>query len=128
MASVSVRHRTSRGRPRTIGATSQSGGSHDVVCAVTESRGVSATVGICFVNLTTGKINAVLFLYNVAFRKALMMVIWTVFDKYSKANAACVRFVILSRIHARFRSCLCLVPTKCAYHLSIPKDRWIGFF
>jgi hypothetical protein len=46
-----VRPRTAR--PRT--AVSQIGGPQQIICAVTESRGVSATVGLCFVNLTTGK-------------------------------------------------------------------------
>ncbi|KAA8909324.1 muts domain V-domain-containing protein [Sphaerosporella brunnea] len=41
-------------RPRTA-ATSTIGGHQHITCAVTESRGVSATVGLCFVNLTTGE-------------------------------------------------------------------------
>ncbi|KAL7268484.1 MutS protein msh4 [Rhizina undulata] len=48
---TSIRPRT--GRPRT--ATSMIGGYQQIVCAVTESRGISATVGLCFVNLTTGE-------------------------------------------------------------------------
>ncbi|KAH8147392.1 uncharacterized protein LAJ45_08548 [Morchella importuna] len=49
---------TSTGRPRTgrpRTATSTVGGVQQIVCAVAESRGVSATVGLCFVNMTTGE-------------------------------------------------------------------------
>lgn len=48
-----TRPSTSVGRPRSA-ATSGAGASHHIVCSVTESRGVSATVGLCFVNLSTG--------------------------------------------------------------------------
>ncbi|KAF8543611.1 DNA mismatch repair protein Msh4 [Trichophaea hybrida] len=53
---TSTRPSTARprtGRPRT--AASTIGGHQQIICAVTESRGVSATVGLCFVNLTTGE-------------------------------------------------------------------------
>ncbi|KAF8468982.1 muts domain V-domain-containing protein [Kalaharituber pfeilii] len=43
----------SRQRPAT--ATSRVGGSQSIICALTESRGVSATVGLSFVNLCTGE-------------------------------------------------------------------------
>ncbi|KAG0643376.1 muts domain V-domain-containing protein [Tuber brumale] len=46
------RPRTSRPRTATCAA---GGGAQQVICAVTESRGVSATIGLCFVNTTTGE-------------------------------------------------------------------------
>ncbi|PUU80668.1 DNA mismatch repair protein MutS [Tuber borchii] len=46
------RPRTSRPRTATSAA---GGGAQQVVCAVTESRGVSAIIGLCFVNTTTGE-------------------------------------------------------------------------
>ncbi|RPA93986.1 hypothetical protein L873DRAFT_1837804 [Choiromyces venosus 120613-1] len=46
------RPRTSR--PRTATSTA-GGGVQQVVCAVTESRGVSVIIGLCFVNTTTGE-------------------------------------------------------------------------
>ncbi|CAZ85019.1 unnamed protein product [Tuber melanosporum] len=46
------RPRTSRPRTATSAA---GGGAQQVVCAVTESRGVSATIGLCFVNTATGE-------------------------------------------------------------------------
>jgi len=49
------RPRTSRPRTATSAA---GGGAQQVVCAVTESRGVSAIIGLCFVNTTTGELTA----------------------------------------------------------------------
>ncbi len=47
--------RTSHGRPKT--ATSTAGGSRDqqVICAISESRGISPIVGLAFVNFTTSE-------------------------------------------------------------------------
>ena len=36
-------------------AVSTIGGAQKVVCAITESRGISATVGLCFVDMSTGE-------------------------------------------------------------------------
>ncbi|RPA76245.1 hypothetical protein BJ508DRAFT_370727 [Ascobolus immersus RN42] len=49
-----TRPSTSTGRPRTA-ATSGAASVQHIICSVTESRGVSATVGLCFVNLSTGE-------------------------------------------------------------------------
>ncbi|KAI5795133.1 muts domain V-domain-containing protein [Geopyxis carbonaria] len=48
------RPNTSTTRPRTRGGRSTVGGHQEVICGLTESRGVSATVGLCFVDITTG--------------------------------------------------------------------------
>ena len=40
-----------RGRPRT--ATSTAGGDQQIICAISESRGISPVVGLAFVNLST---------------------------------------------------------------------------
>lgn len=46
--------RPSTARPRT-GASTIGLQSQELVCAVTESRGISPTVGLCFINLDTGE-------------------------------------------------------------------------
>ena len=43
---------TERSRPRTA-ATSTGYGDNEIICAITESRGISPTIGLSFVNLTT---------------------------------------------------------------------------
>lgn len=43
---------TGRSRPRT-GATSTGYSDNEIICAITESRGVSPAIGLSFVNLTT---------------------------------------------------------------------------
>jgi DNA mismatch repair protein MSH4 len=48
------RSQTGRSRPRTA-ATSTGYDENDIVCAVTESRGLSPTIGLSFVNLTTSE-------------------------------------------------------------------------
>ncbi|ETN38840.1 uncharacterized protein HMPREF1541_06880 [Cyphellophora europaea CBS 101466] len=48
------RPRTGRSRPRTA-ATSTGYGENDIVCAISESRGLSPTIGLSFVNLTTSE-------------------------------------------------------------------------
>ena len=50
---------TTRQRPAT--GASRIGGLQNFVCALTESRGVSATIGLCFVNFSTSKISQALF-------------------------------------------------------------------
>lgn len=45
---------TGKSRPRTA-ATSTGYGENQIICAVTESRGISPTVGLSFVNLTTSE-------------------------------------------------------------------------
>ena len=50
--------RTSNGRPRTrprTGASTLTGGGRDqqIICAISESRGISSTIGLAFVNLST---------------------------------------------------------------------------
>ena len=44
-------------RQRPTSRMSRIGGCQTIVCAMTESRGVSATIGLCFVNLSTGVIS-----------------------------------------------------------------------
>ena len=55
--SLSSTHRTSSGRPKTRPRTAAStlGGSAEqqIICAISESRGISPTVGLAFVNLST---------------------------------------------------------------------------
>ncbi len=45
---------TGRSRPRTA-ATSTGYGDNEIICAITESRGISPTVGLTFVNVTTAE-------------------------------------------------------------------------
>ena len=45
---------TSRSRPRTA-ATSTGYGENEITCAITESRGITPTIGLSFVNLTTSE-------------------------------------------------------------------------
>ena len=45
---------TGRSRPRTT-ATSTGYGDNEIICAITESRGISPTIGLSFVNLTTSE-------------------------------------------------------------------------
>ena len=47
--------RTSNNRPATTAATATSVASQDIICAISESRGVSSTVGLTFVNLSTAE-------------------------------------------------------------------------
>jgi len=51
-----------RQRPAT--GVSRIGGSQNITCALIESRGIAATIGLCFVNLSTGKGSQVLFQYT----------------------------------------------------------------
>jgi DNA mismatch repair protein MSH4 len=44
---------TSRRRPDTAASTIADSFNHEIICAVTESRGTSPTVGLAFVNITT---------------------------------------------------------------------------
>ena len=52
---ITGRTRTSTGRPKTRAKTSASTlyGDQQVICAITESRGISPTVGLAFVNIST---------------------------------------------------------------------------
>ena len=45
---------TGRSRPRTA-ATSTGYGDNEIICSITESRGISPTIGLSFVNLTTSE-------------------------------------------------------------------------
>lgn len=45
--------RTSTGRPRTGVSAQSRSEAHEVICAVSESRGISPTVGLAFLNLNT---------------------------------------------------------------------------
>jgi DNA mismatch repair protein MSH4 len=45
---------TGKSRPRTA-ATSTGYGENEIICAITESRGISPTIGLSFVNLTTSE-------------------------------------------------------------------------
>jgi DNA mismatch repair protein MSH4 len=47
-------HTTSRSRPRTV-ATSTGYVDNEIICAISESRGISPTVGLSFVNLSTSE-------------------------------------------------------------------------
>ena len=53
-ATTTSRPNTGRSRPRTA-ATSTGYGDDEIICAVTESRGLSPTIGLSFVNLTTSE-------------------------------------------------------------------------
>lgn len=53
-ATTNSRTQTGRSRPRTA-ATSTGYADNQIVCAVTESRGLSPTIGLSFVNLTTSE-------------------------------------------------------------------------
>lgn len=48
------RPQTSRSRPKTA-ATSTGYGDNEIICAISESRGVSPTVGLSFVNISTSE-------------------------------------------------------------------------
>lgn len=45
---------TGRSRPRTV-ATTTGVGENEIICAVSESRGISPTIGLSFVNLSTSE-------------------------------------------------------------------------
>ena len=45
----------SRGRPKTAASTIGASADQEVICAITESRGISPTVGLAFVNITSAE-------------------------------------------------------------------------
>ena len=49
---TTYRPHTGKSRPRTA-ATSTGYGDNEIICAITESRGISPTIGLSFVNITT---------------------------------------------------------------------------
>ncbi len=54
MPTTTSRPTTGRSRPRTA-ATSTGYGDNEIICAISESRGISPTVGLSFVNLSTSE-------------------------------------------------------------------------
>lgn len=82
-------------RPRT--AASNFGPRQNIICAVTESRGVSATVGLCFVNTTNGELHHP--------RRYQQLTL-------HQQNVSSARFEIPRPMSARFKSCTSLTPAR----------------
>jgi DNA mismatch repair protein MSH4 len=45
----------SRWNPKTVGTSLTGSGNAEIICAISESRGISPTIGLCFVSLSTSE-------------------------------------------------------------------------
>lgn len=61
----------SRGRPKTAASTLGGSSDQEIICAITESRGISPTVGLAFVNITTTEASLCQIVDNQTYAKAL---------------------------------------------------------